>query len=77
MATQRPVDFTRPHDRPGSSGAAGSFGNEGYIDDGKFIRGAAHNNIWESIGDVRNMRKVAPAWIMVGYGICLNAKCGN
>ena len=58
--------------------AGGPFGNQGYVDDGKFISNAGHNSIWDSIGiDGRNEQKVAPAWIMVGYGICLNAKCGD
>ena len=74
-ATARFVDFTSPNDRPGSGGGGGHFGNEGYVDDGNFISGTAHNQIWGPMNS-RNRKKVAPAWIMVGYGICLNARCG-
>lgn len=76
VATERFVDFTSPNDTPGSGGGGGPFGNEGYDNrDGRFT--ADHNNIWSLIGSNRNRTKVAPAWIMVGYGICLNARCGN
>ena len=76
-ATLRPVDFTRPNDRPGGTGTGGPFGNEGYKPDPNFkTRAVDHNSIWDSIGiGGRNRIKVAPAWVMVGYGICLNAKC--
>ena len=73
-ATARFVDFTSPNDRPGSGGTGGPFGNEGYADDPNFI--TDHNQIWGPM-DSRNIKKVAPAWIMVGYGICLNARCRN
>ncbi len=35
-----------------------------------------HKDIWNAIPDRgKNEKTVNPAWIMVGYGICLNADC--
>jgi len=77
VATKRFVDFTSPNDTF-LSGVDGPFGSRGYDNDGQFIHSAVgHNNIWGSIVSNRNRKKVAPAWIMVGYGICLNARCGH
>ena len=73
VATERFVDFTSPNDTR-ASGVSGPFGSRGYEDDGQFT--TDHNNIWGPMNP-RNKKKVAPAWIMVGYGICLNASCGN
>ena len=76
-ATIRFVDFTSPNDTYFSGGGGGPFGNEGYKDDGNFLKPNEHNDIWKQVSDRRNYKKVAPAWIMVGYGICLTAKCSK
>ena len=60
-ATLRRVDFRRIN----------------YDDRSDFLSEPEHSNIRNKI-EQRNMnQKVGPAWIMVGYGICLSAKCGD
>ena len=49
-----------------------------YADRSQFLGEPEHSKIKDKIPDDRNeSKKVGPAWIMVGYGICLSAKCGD
>ena len=48
-----------------------------YDDRSEFLREPEHTNIKDEIPSRNINRKVGPAWIMVGYGICLSAKCGD
>ncbi len=62
-ATLRRVDFRpTPQYRSNRSG---------------FLNVGEHNQIFTVIPDRNRRKKVGPAWIMVGYGICLSAKCGD
>ena len=62
MATQRRVDFRNP----------------AYDDRDGFLSDSDHTRIHDLLPAGRNTRrKVGPAWIMIGYGICLNSRCGN
>ena len=48
-----------------------------YDDRSDFLGDPEHTNI-ESLIDTKNEnKKVGPAWVMVGYGICLSAQCGD
>ena len=60
------------------------FRNLNYTGDSHIIRGSSDHtdlardsrrNSFEQRGKM--IKKVGPAWIMVGYGICLDAGCGN
>ena len=64
VATLRRVDFR-----------AGEYKDDrdGFIADTKH----SHLATGSIIGESRNKKKVGPAWIMVGYGICLDAHCGG
>lgn len=42
-----------------------------------FLKGSQHTQVHKIIPISRNRKKVGPAWIMVGYGICLDAVCGD
>ena len=56
------------------------FRNITYDDRDKFLEGGyAHTNIdtANKVPDRNKKTKVEPAWIMVGYGICLSANCGD
>ena len=61
MATQRRVDFRNP----------------AYHDRSDFLSDSDHTQIHSLIPGRNTRKKVGPAWIMVGYGICLNSRCGN
>jgi len=66
-ATLRRVDFRQP---PESIKEAS--------DGEKFISDSQHTKIKTTVGATRNNEaKVDPAWIMVGYGICLESSCGE
>ena len=69
-ATKRPIlfDSFRSFSPPPTSGSSSSGGLENL-----------HNNkIYETaLQDRYKSKGVSPAWVMVGYGICLNANCGN
>ena len=53
------------------------FRNITYHDRSDFLRDSEHSNIKAEITPRNTNKKVGPAWIMVGYGICLSAKCGD
>ena len=54
------------------------FRNEPYYDRTDFLSPAEHTQIRSIVDSNRNEnKKVGPAWIMVGYGICLSADCGD
>ena len=79
-ATARFVDFTNIKDDGGQVKFEKGAGTTQYDDphgDERFLTNDEHNKIQDFIPDDKNQRRVAPAWIMVGYGICLNAKCGD
>lgn len=42
-----------------------------------FLSAGEHNKIWQELAPRNQNKKASPAWIMVGYGICLSAKCGD
>lgn len=48
-----------------------------YDDRSNFLSATEHTSKIETIEDRNINQKVGPAWIMVGYGICLSAKCGD
>ena len=48
-----------------------------YDDRSDFLSEPEHTNIRNKIEQRNINKKVGPAWIMVGYGICLSAKCGD
>ena len=60
-ATLRRVDFRKPT----------------YTDRDGFLDASGHNRIHDLVPARNTREKVGPAWIRVGYGICLNYKCGN
>ncbi len=43
----------------------------------EFLSDDEHKKISSMDLEKRNKKKVKKVWIMVGYGICLNAKCGD
>ena len=54
--------------------------NDPYPDRTDFLENEEHSRIFEISGpkiplNKKTKRKVGPAWLMVGYGICLNARC--
>lgn len=53
------------------------FRNFTYDDRSEFLREPEHTGIRNKIPSRNVNQKVGPAWIMVGYGICLSAKCGD
>ena len=55
----------------------GDFRNPAYHDRSGFLSDSDHSRIHDLIPERNTQKKVGPAWIMIGYGICLNAKCGN
>ena len=66
-ATTRFVNFLEP-------------GSANYEDRGNFVDQTGHNELgsgsklrWRT----KATHRVDPAWIMVGYGICLNMNCGS
>ncbi len=61
LATLRKVDFREDLYSSSEDGVLGPM---------------KHNNIKGAVPE-RNQNKVIPAWIMVGYGICLSEKCGG
>jgi len=66
-ATLRRVDFRQPPDSIKEAS-----------DSEKFISDSQHTEIKSTVGADRNDEaKVDPAWIMVGYGICLESSCGE
>ena len=48
-----------------------------YEDRSEFLSATEHTSKIETIEDRNINQKVGPAWIMVGYGICLSANCGD
>ena len=48
-----------------------------YDDRSDFLSDPEHTNIGALIDSKNENRKVGPAWVMVGYGICLNVACGD
>ena len=61
-ATLRFVDFKNPGATCKDQGS-------------KCLQGSKHNEIYNEVLPQRTDKLVSPAWIMVGYGICLNADC--
>ena len=61
VATQRRADFRNP----------------AYDDRDGFLSDSDHTRIHDLIPGRNTRQKVGPAWIMIGYGICLNSRCGN
>ncbi len=53
------------------------FRSVSYADRSEFLSDPEHTYKIEEIEDRNINQKVGPAWIMVGYGICLSAKCGD
>ena len=63
--TLRPVDYGKPK---------GDYWQG--VEEHKLKEEGEHKNIWNAVSDRGlNRKTVSPAWIMVGYGICLNADC--
>ena len=48
-----------------------------YDDRSDFLGDPEHTNIEALIDPKNENKKVGPAWVMVGYGICLSAQCGD
>ena len=62
LATLRFVDFKNP---------SANCKNQG----SRCLQGSKHTSIYDEVLPGRTDKLVSPAWIMVGYGICLDADC--
>ncbi len=64
-ATLRFIDFKNP--------------NNEFPNRTDFLSDSDHNRIHSLVPPLgrKNQKKVGPAWIMVGYGICLSTSCGD
>lgn len=66
-----------PHDPLTATLRRVDFRQINYADRSEFLSGSEHTDIRNKIEQRNVSQKVGPAWIMVGYGICLSAKCGD